>query len=356
MIYLSLFSLTIFLGLFVDKKNHFFKLSWNLLFFLYLFIIGLSYKLGVDSNLYNQEFNKLKNLSIDQLIERNISNEFIWYFLSWLSIKFNFDFILIQFFCISVFIYSIFRFANKFSNPWIIIVFSFYFIIVFGINYPRQIITIGFFILIIDHILNTNRINKTKIILLLFLSIGIHTSAIILVPLTLFILLIYSNQKKAILKMIIILLILLIPVIIILHNTITSQLRVYLFEGIFAHASQGASIRIFSYLLPLLLLLLFFFKSISIQDKLFFLFFSSLLFLLLLLTFSFSTFADRVALYCIPAYLLGTTKLYEKCKNKIDNILFYLFSSIYVLIYFFTWYSLSHHATYWHNYKNLFFL
>ena len=145
------------------------------------------------------------------------------------------------------------------------------------------------------------------------------------------------------------------PVIIIISNTILSQLKVYLLLSVFNDASSGASLRILSYLLPLFLLLLFF-KKLNIQEKLFFFSFTLLLLILFILSFNFSTFADRLSLYCIPAYLLAINKLYETCKDKIDNILFYFLSSIYVLFYFFTWYSLSHHATYWQNYKNLFIL
>ena len=45
-------------------------------------------------------------------------------------------------------------------------------------------------------------------------------------------------------------------------------------------------------------------KNLNIREKLFFISFSLLLITLFLLSFNFSTFADRLALYCIPAYLL----------------------------------------------------
>ena len=211
----------------------------------------------IVNNLYNKEYFNLKNLSLDQLINRNLSNVFIWYLLGWISVRLNFDFVIIQFLCISIFLFSLFKLSLRYSNPWILIIFSFHFIVVFGINYPRQIITIGLFLIIIDHILNSVKINNLKIILLLFLSIGFHTASIFLFPLTFLILLIYFNNNKSKIKLIILISLMMIPVLITISNTIFSQLRIYLLSNIFNDASSGASLRILSYLLPLFVLLLF---------------------------------------------------------------------------------------------------
>ena len=103
MIYLLLFVITALSSFSGNIKSNYFKYFWNLNFLIYIFIISLSYKLGVDSKLYNSAYLKLMELSFYDLFQDKFNNEFIYYLFCWIAIKLNFDFVVIQFLLTSIF-------------------------------------------------------------------------------------------------------------------------------------------------------------------------------------------------------------------------------------------------------------
>jgi len=117
--------------------------------------------------------------------------------------------------------------------------------------------------------------------------------------------------------------------------------------------SQGAFPRLFLNILASIIFLIFYKKiKISKYEKKLYLNISILIFFLIILTFSYSTFVDRLQIYFLPFQLIVFSSLHNITRNRIYKFYINTFIILLFFLYLFTWLEFSNSSHRWLPYKS----
>ena len=319
---------------------NFFVLSFLILF------MGMKYHVGGDWGTYIEFFNKST-----QTTKFSFSDDLGFLFLNIFFKKINFDFYIINIFSAVIFIYGTHSIAKYYENYWLFFLILLpYFILVIGMGYTRQSISIGLALFSIS--LFYKRITLQRILLyyvIIAIAMTFHKSVIILLPLPIFFLKI--NIRNLLLLVSLLYLLFFIFYSIILNDTILERLR-YFFKS--EYSSMGAYFRsmILSAAALFYLILGKFFskkKQINIINKFISIY---ILFISLILFISPSTVIfDRLLVYFYVIIPTIICELLEKISDNNQKLFIYLFISALGLLFLWLWLLFADNSFSWIPYR-----
>jgi hypothetical protein len=264
---------------------------WIFFCIYFIFFIGLRYEVGGDWFSY---LDHVDNLYDEGLIDINWTNDPSYALLNWIGANVFGGVFFTNLISAVVFSLGLFHFCKALPRPWLAVVVSIpYLVMVVSMGYTRQGVAIGLAMVGIVALLKKE--NIWLFVFWIFLAATFHKSAIILIPVALFI-----GSKRILTRVIATLIGSLLLFFLFVQESIDALIDGYINAG---YASSGASIRIAMNALPAILFILLRSRFIMPdRDKIFWTWISiSAIFLVLVLWLSpSSTAVDRIALYWIP--------------------------------------------------------
>jgi hypothetical protein len=319
-----------------------FNLIWKLMMFFLILVIGYRYQVGGDWLNYMGHLYALKNTNFDDL---NLSKEPAYIILTWLGNFWGGTFL---FNCVGGFIFSwgLLRFCLNLRRPWLALTVAIpYIVIVVGMGYSRQAVSLGTFMLGLAAL---EEQSIFRYIFWIFIGYLFHHTSILLVPLVL-----WFRKQSARGENLLLFLI-----------SIYAVYQIYLF-GVqnYTHNyiqarynSAGALTRILMNFLPAVLYLLFKEKFSLLtpnQHKICKLFsYFSIGFLILYFISPSSTAVDRFALYYQPLQILVWSNIPDvwgktAANNRISILLIISFYALVESV----WLFWGHNAKTWLPYR-----
>lgn len=336
LMYLIVASMALFIG---QKKQT--LIPWIFIGFLFMIIIGFRYKVGLDWSNYMLHYDSMYGLELKDAISHGDPGH---QFLNWLSYRWNLGVYGTNVVYGIIFMVGLVKFSREQMFPWLAMTVAVpYLLIVVAMGYSRQGVAIGLFLLAVTY-LGKGKF-KTYILLILIAAL-FHKTAILLIPLGMFL-----YRKGLTLRILMI-----IPIAYgawdllladqqerLWHNYVDMQMQ-----------SAGAQIRVLMNLLPSLLLLLYRKEwKRTFNDYSFWFWIALGSIISVGLVGSASTAVDRVALYFIPIQLVVYARLpYLARKQMAPSATKMLIVLGYALV-LFVWLNFAVYSHGWQPYQNL---
>ena len=319
----------------------------NVLFLFFLcfasLLIGLRYRVGGDWGAYMEMFKSVGYLDFFSLFTLPDPS---YYVLNWVSFKLGLGIFGVNVVGGLIFIYGILVFCRKQPMPWVgILVAVPYMVIVVGMGYSRQAIALG---LVLLAFASWPQKKFIKFAMIIIIASTFHKSAIILLPLALFI-----NRKNIKEKFF-----LGIPVLIIIGLYYLLQfLGTATYEAYFlteSYESRGVFIRVLMSAIPASIFLIFRKKFYQFEDNNLWYLISIALLLCLFTSFSVSTVTDRIALFFSPIQLMVYSRLPVIFQNRFTLTFIILNILLLYSLSLFVWLNYAFHSYAWVPYKSVF--
>ena len=322
-----------------NKYLFFFKL-----YFLFIFLlIGFRFEVGGDWYEYLKSYNSIDNSTLKETLLFGDPSDRLINFISFnLSLGIYFVNIIYSL----IFSLGLYFFCKQQPRAWLASSISIpYLVIVVAMGYSRQAVAIG--LLMIALVYFERGILK-KYIFFICLATTFHKSALIMIPLALFI----NTKIKFIYKFIIIFFLFFLLFIFFLKDQLDNLIVGYIQAE---YSSSGAVIRIFMNSIPAIIFLIFRFKFNLNKTQFNFwslLCYCQILIMLSLMISPSSTAVDRIALYFIPIQIFVFSRLPDSLSYFFGNshICLFLIISYYSIVNF-VWLFFADHSFAWLPYK-----
>jgi hypothetical protein len=318
-------------------------LQWFGYAFVLIIIIGYRHEVGGDwfGYIRNSAFQTLVVEGVDYYGNGDIAYDWLY----WFSANYLNGIYATNLICAIIFISGLWRLCSITPYPWVSVAISIpFFVVVVAMGYTRQSAAVGFFLWGLVDLLK-GRVNRYYI----FIIIGafFHKTVIFMFIYGY----LYNFQKKKLFK----LLIFLSSTLALLAFFMLGKIEFFVYNYITntIMTSHGAIVRVLMNIMPSLLL--FYNKDKWIERysdyKLWFLFAISSI-SLLPLSFYFSTFADRIAIYFIPIQIVVLTRMLILINSTYYRTLFLIFIFTLYFIALFIWLFYGVHSLNWIPYRN----
>lgn len=309
------------------------------LFFSFLvLIIGFRFEVGGDWYSYLYYLERAKELSLLNLL---IIGDPAYQFLNFFSFQLGLDIYGVNILSASIFAYGLMRFCQIQPRIWLALVAAIpYLVNVIAMGYTRQSIALGLFMLALVNLIH---VSLARYVFWVLLAALFHKSAIILLPIGLFV-----SKNKSWMSIVSMVIVTFIGYFLLLRYEV-SNLYINYIEA--KYQSNGAIIRILMSFLPALLFLIYK-NNFTLNPKEknlcnIFSYLSIIAFIGLFLT-SATTAIDRVALYLLPLQLIIFSHLPEVIGDKKNaNIHWVYLIGLYYLCVQFVWLFFADHAFAW---------
>jgi hypothetical protein len=250
--------------------------------------------------------------------------------------------------CAIFFVAGLIRFSRAMSIPWMALFVSIQFlVIVVSMGYTRQAAALGFLLWGLVDLINGKNI---RFYVLIFVGSLFHFTSLIMLPIGLM----YSlkNNNTQIVFLLLATSLSGFLVYILFLDSIDHM--VYHYLTIKFHHSDGAIVRVFMNFFAAVLFFIFYkkYKEIFNDGKLWVIF-SIVSIVLLPITFQYSTFIDRIAIYFLPIQLVVFSRIPVLIGSPYNRTIFILGA---ILIYFsalFVWLNFGNFSSYWTPYQNI---
>ena len=342
-IYFIIYFICAYLALFLDKKQ-----QKNILLFIIFgvflsFIIGFRYKVWGDWYNYLGHYEFTKHETINDILKKP---EILHYLLNWIAAKNDWGVYFTNVIYGAIFTIGLIKFVKDEPYPWLAIAISIpYLFLVVAMGYSRQGVAIGLFMLAISYLRGGN---FSLYIVLILIATFFHRSAVLLLPLGVFL---YGKNRYLKYLMII-------PIVYGTYILFINEGGNYLWKNYVLSqlSSAGAFIRVTMNLITALIFLYFkeewekrykdysFWYWISIFS----------IFAIVFVKFA-STAVDRVSLYFIPLQIVVFNRLPELVKNRYNPNNIKVLIVFYYFLVLFVWLNFAVHAKYWIPYQNIIF-
>lgn len=350
-VYLFLYFIPLMVMLSTWAKDEYISLySWGVVLVVFVLLIGLRFEVGPDWFSYIAMFERAKNtnlLDIYPWVSRDIGFAFLnWLFANYLNL--NDGYLYVNTMSAIFLMLGVIGFSRKFNVSWLVFSSSIpYIIIVIGMGYQRQSIAIGFELLALSCLIDSERtgqLHTIKFIGLIILGALFHKTLLITLPL---ILLVGNHSRLIIIPIISISLIGLYSLL--FSNDIDLMVYSYVESQ---KESGGALFRISLNLLLIMLCLLFFYRlSLSALEYKLIIISGVISIGALLMVSSFSTLVDRIYLYVIPIQMLIIGKLSELFLYGMPRVIYNTLVYLFFLVLLILWLILSSHGNAWMPYE-----
>jgi len=317
-------------------------LSWVILAFIFILIIGLRHEVGGDWFNYLGHFEMYLDVPLSIAFEQGDPG---YVFLNWSMGKIGLDHYAVNFICAIIFVSGLFAFARHLPYPWLGIAVAVpYLVVVVAMGYTRQGVALGF---LFWGLTQLEQKRFKSFIFSILLAALFHKTAIIMVGLALF-----TQGKGKLLRLLATL-----AIGYGLWSSFLAEDQANLWHNYVEAAmhSEGARIRAFMNLVPGLLLLFFWkkWKNTYPNPKFWLWMAVGSIVVFPLVDFA-STAVDRMALYMTPLQVAVFARLPElvysgNSKTVIIGVLFGYALTLFV------WLNFATHAPYWLPYQNWLF-
>jgi EpsG family len=319
-------------------------LAWSLSFLVLLCVIGFREEVGGDWFNYYDHVLSMTGVPLRELYQ--ISSEDPAYaLLNWIGANFFGGIFFTNFVCSVIFSIGLFSFVRDMPRPWLALLVAVpYLIVVVAMGYSRQGVAIGLAMLAMASLKSGGIL---RFILWLSLAALFHKSAIVLMPMAMFV-----SRKHFWLKVIASTVMSVLLYFFLLERALDLLIVNYIDA---AYDSKGALIRIVMNAIPAAVLLLFW-KRFRLEGAekpfWFFMALGALAFLPILYLSPSSTAVDRIALFWIPIQMLVFSRLPDAFGiHGRDNLGWVILVVAYSAIVFAVWLNYATHAEYWLPYK-----
>jgi len=331
------------IALFLGRRDQKSPILWMFVGTVFIILIGFRLS-GGDWNNYYTRYMHIVGLSFQEAMQGfdDPANKF----LNWLSAQWDLGVFGTTVVYATVFIYGLTKFSKAQTYPWIAFSVAVpYLVIVTAMGYARQGVAIGIFMLAVTYL---NRGKFLTYIFLIFVAALFHKTAILLLPLGVFL-----YGKGFYLRVL-----MLVPVLYgawdlllaeqqekLWHNYVEAQMQ-----------SQGAMIRVVMNMIPSLLLFKYRkeWKKVYNDYTLWSWIAIGSIVSVLLVKFA-STAVDRIALYFIPIQLVVFARLPYLARRQINpSVTKVLILLVYALV-LFVWLNFGTFSKWWLPYRNILF-
>lgn len=268
---------------------------WQLLFVLFVLIIGLRDNVGADWEAYSQMLDFARTQTFQDALLRG--GDPAYSLLNWLAVNSSLGIYFVNAICAAIFVWGLFAFCLEQPRPMLALTISVpYLVIVVAMGYTRQGTAIGLSML---GLVELAKQKFARFLVFLILATLFHKSAMVLLPLGLMV-----DNKNKILFFSILAMFTVVLYVLLLQEAMAWVMELY-FEN--QYNSSGAAVRIAMNTIPAVFFLMFRKHFImTIRQKTIWTIMSiiALSFIGILLVSPSSTAVDRIALYLIPIQLV----------------------------------------------------
>lgn len=318
--------------------------SWNAIFWLLMFMVGMRYEVGGDWLNYLDNLDQLQSFTLKESLS---SGKDIGYqFISWLSLALGSGIYGVNLMCAVIFAGGLIKLSRAQPYPWLAIAVAIpYLVVVVAMGYTRQAVAIGFLMYGIGYLLR----GRIVVYLLFVVLAGLfHKTAIIFAAFALF--RPGSGMFKRVLGVVLL--------VGLAGSAYLVEQAELLMLNYVEHTmeSAGGAIRVAMNLPPAFLLLFFWKKWGEIfEDRWLWGLITLLALICVPLVFVASTAVDRLALYLIPLQLVVWARFPVLVQGYIPRIYAILIAITYYAVVQFVWLLYADNASYWLPYDNLLF-
>lgn len=339
LIYFIPASMTLLLG----RSRQSSLIPWVIIGFLFMFIIGFRYEVGGDWFNYVGHYDYMLGMTLsDALNEGDPAHQL----LNWLMYRWDLGVYGTNVIYGTIFIIGLVIFSRTQTYPWLSMLVAVpYLIIVVAMGYSRQGVAIGLFLLAITYLQKGKF--KTYIVLIVLAAL-FHKTAIILLPLGIFL---YGKGK-------ILRILMLLPIAYGAWDLLLAEQQEHLWNVYVEDQMQsdGAKIRVVMNLIPSLLLFKYRKEWKKSYDDYPFWFWIALGSIISVGLVSFaSTAVDRMALYFIPIQLVVFARLPYLARKLMSPLITKILVVLGYTLVLFVWLNFATHSQYWVPYQNIIF-
>ncbi len=321
-------------------------ITWWIFGSVLIIIIGLRHEVGGDWIRYlDTAYGIQKGTDLDFSL---LSGDSGYRLIHWFSVNYLNGIYATNFICAIFFILGLVRFSRSMPIPWIALLASIPFlVIVVSMGYTRQAAAAGF---LMWGLVDLIREKKISFYIAIIIGSFLHFTLLIMLPVGL----IYGKNKSIISKLFLVIfpIVLLLGYLLFFKEIVEHML--YYYVEINFHHSSGAYIRTFMGFVSAIIFFIFRkkFKE-KFYDENLWLIFSIVSILLFLLSFFYSTFADRIAIYFIPLQLVIYSRIPILIKSTYNRTVFILCFALIYTSTLFVWLNFGSFSGHWLPYQNL---
>ncbi len=320
------------------------KITFVLIGVCLILLIGLRHEVGGDWFRYldtSYGIRKGEDFDFSIIIKGDIGYRLV----HWLSVNYLNGIYSTNSICALFFVIGLIRFCRTMPIPWLALLVSIPFlVIVVSMGYTRQAAALGFLMLgLVD------LTNGKKFSFFLFVIIGslFHFTVLIMAPIGYM----YANQKKLKFSHFFATFLLIIFFYIVFNDQISNMFFYYVLLKF--HHSDGGFIRVLVGSISAIIFFIYREKfRIKYHDYRLWAIFSFTNILLVPLSISYSTLADRFAVYLIPLQLVVISRIPTLIKSRLYQTTFILASIFFYAALMFAWLIFGNHSNKWLPYQN----
>lgn len=342
--YWLLYLIPVGMALFLGRNRQFSLIPWIFIGFFFILIIGFRFEVGGDWFNYMRHYENVIGTSFEESLMYGDPGH---QFLNWLMARWDLGVYGTNVIYGTIFMIGLIKFSRLQTYPWVSMAVAVpYLITVVAMGYSRQAVAIGLFMMAITYL---QKGKYKKYIVLILVAALFHKTALVLLPLGIFI----YGSRNMILRVLMI-----IPIAYAAWDMLLADQQEELWNTYVTEQMQsdGAKIRVVMNLMPSLLLLMYrkeWKKSFNDYTIWFWIALGSLISIGLVGIAS--TAVDRISLYFIPIQLVVFGRLpYLARKQMTPSMIKVLVLLGYTLV-LFVWLNFATHAQYWIPYDNIIF-
>lgn len=332
------------MALFVGRTRQFSLMPWIFIGFSFALIIGFRDQVGCDWFNYLRHYEDTIGVSLAEAME--YSKDPAHQFINWLMGKWGWEIYGVNLIYAIIFVIGLITFCRTLPYPWLAFAVAVpYMVVMVSMGYSRQGVALGIFMLAITY-LEKGKF-KSYIVLVLAATL-FHKSAIILLPLGLFLV-----QRGMLLRVVI-----MVPVLYGGWDLLLAEKQEQLWSTYVNQQMQssGAYIRVFMNFVPAVLFLMYRKQwKENYTDYPFWFWVSIGSIVSLALVGAATTAVDRVSLYFIPIQLAVFARLPYLARKKMSPQIVKLVIILGYTAVLFVWLGFASHAHCWIPYQNIIF-
>jgi hypothetical protein len=327
----------------------------NSVFFIFgiilLILIGFRHEVGGDWFRYvDTAYGIQKGLEFD--FSSFYTGDYAYRLVHWISVNYLNGIYSTNLICALFFVVGLIRFCRFMPIPWIALLVSTPFLIVIvSMGYTRQAAAIGFLMWGLIDLINGKKVN---FYVLIIIGSFFHLTALIMLPIGL----LYSIKKVNFFHLFLFLFtVVFLAIITYSVLGIIIKHMLYYYITIEFHHSDGAIVRVLMNFFSVIIFFSFWEKyKRKFTDEKLWLIFSIVSIILLPISFYYSTFADRVAIYFIPLQLIILSRVPVLIESAYNRTIFILSTMAVYFATLFVWLFFGNFSSHWLPYQNLLLL
>jgi len=309
-------------------------------------IIGLRHKVGGDWDRYISiySFHKGTELNFSEFI----SGDYLYELVHWFSLNYLNGIYSTNLICAIIFVSGLIRFCRKMPLPWVSLFVSIQFlVVVVSMGYSRQSAAVG---LLLWGLVDLMEGKAVRFYISVLIGALFHKTLLVMSPIGF----IYNLDRFSFIRLFFFFFFFLASVFILLIDKL--QKMYYYYIEIQYHDSSGALVRVF---MGFVVAVIFFIYKDKFKDRFYdynlWFMFSLVSIILLPVTYFYSTFSDRLAIYFIPLQLVVLARIPVLIESAYNRTIFVVGVVVIYTSALYVWLFFGNHSAHWTPYQNILF-